>query len=268
MHNRTVKQLSGAQILARIICLGVVVLSIYKLIDSRDKVVSAAQHSVIGSNVHEATSDHLENVSLEQPSSISEEQPAETKITDYDVQSLKTWNEQSGYISQQDQSVYEGYSESVLESMVKAGDSRAAAALGYLHAKVGDFSKAKFYYWQAAALGETTSLGKLALLVEPASFTEMKIEERRGQIKEVMALLKLAELRGDLRISRVVGNGVKLKYEKNFGPLTFDEAETQQINTRASVLYSDLQQTRDGYGLGEFNNETPAIIKRDYSSQK
>lgn len=266
MYNHTMKSLIDMQKLVLTICIGMMAYYAYNLVAPDERAIQRASPEQVDPSAPVQTSTVSDAANL--PAVNTDNLNIEPSISAADVHNLIAWNNQTGYISKEDQLVYQGYSESVLESMVRNGDSRAATALGNLQVKLGDLSKAKFYYWQAAALGETASLGNLALLVEPASFTEMEVEKRREQIKEVMALLKLAELRGDLQTSRVVGSGVKTSYEASFGALLFDEIEKQQINNRASALYSDLQQTRNGYGLGEFNNEAPEIIKNDYSSQK
>lgn len=184
-----------------------------------------------------------------------------------DIADMKRWDEDIGYISKEDAAIYEGYDIQTLESMTQAGDGRAATTLANKYVDAGNFSKAKSYYWEAAALGVTASLGNLALLSEPASYAGLSLDERKDKIKEVLALLKLAELRGDMRTANIVGKGVIQTYQANFGKLEFNESETKQIEARAQQLYSTLESRRREFGLGDFNNSTPDIIQKRYSDE-
>ena len=188
-------------------------------------------------------------------------------FTASDIADLKKWDEDAGYISKEDAAIYEGYEMQTLESMTQAGDGRAATTLANKYVDAGDFQKAKSYYWEAAALGVTASLGNLALLSEPASYAGLSLDERKDKIKEVMALLKLAEMRGDMRTANIVGKGVIQTYQTNFGKLEFNESETKQIESRAQQLYSTLENRRREFGLGDFNNSIPDIIQKRYSSE-
>ena len=188
-------------------------------------------------------------------------------FTASDIADMKKWDEDIGYIPKEDTAIYEGYDMQTLESMTQAGDGRAATTLANKYVDAGNFQKAKSYYWEAAALGVTASLGNLALLSEPASYAGISLDERKDKIKEVMALLKLAELRGDMRTANIVGKGVIQTYQANFGKLEFNESETKQIEARAQQLYSTLENRRREFGLGDFNNSTPDIIKKRYSDE-
>lgn len=247
------------------VCLAIAAYSCYQLYASDKKILHLA-------NIHEENrKPSIEHKSSpEKEHTLMQDDPSSkngkgVQLTEADLASVGAWDERIGYISKEDALIYEGYDENTLNVMLKNGDAHAAKALADKYVKKGDLEQAKLTYWKSAALGATSSLGDLALLNEPASFTEMDMPERKEKIIEVMATLKLAELRADLRTAVVVGKVVKLNFEANFGPLNFDENEKAQISLRAKELYVELQKNRYESGLGEFDNETPTIIKHLYA---
>lgn len=228
---------------------------------------------------HEAHEANVENQSSEtEPErTVVEKSPSEVdskrvKLDLPEYQKLLRWDSERGYMSREDSQVYQSYSEQTLNDLSNAGDIKAMMTLGLYYIEKDnrpDESNAQFY--KAAVYGATVALAYLASQAQIdmiAAEADKNPQGREQGVAEIMAYYKVAAMRGDQGQSVASINAYTAVYKARYGQeLSLDKKQLDEIDRRAKVIYDDLQKQRHDLGLGDFDNSTPEVLNRRFSSK-
>ena len=193
------------------------------------------------------------------------------------IDELNQWRLERGYMppdSDKEQNAYNGYTEEALRSLAKNGDM---VALHVLADRYGDLDYIKAngidvltvlrirhdFLYEAAIRGSTRALMELGIHYAAKNQNASGgYEEKKAAEIEVLAIYKVATLRGDpdhfideLRVSKSI-RGVEIT-----------DADKQHIDLRAKAIYADLQAKRKDMGLEDFDNSVPETVKNYYESK-
>lgn len=183
-------------------------------------------------------------------------------LTAADVAAHKEWLKDMGYSATEEKDNYAYYDEKMLNELAKNNDLLAIKVLAQKAIDKHDFESAKKYYWQAAALDSTPALDQLALFDEPTPYDkEQGMDYVKSKLFDELAIYKVVEIRGDIKLARVGAEGARRNYEHYFGKLELSQEDAQQINLLAEKKYAELEAARAELGLGRFKNSTSKLIK-------
>lgn len=198
--------------------------------------------------------------------------PKRAKIELPEYQELMRWDSEHGYMSREDSQVYQSYSEQTLKDLSNAGDVKAMMALGLYYIEKDnrpDDSNAQFH--KAAVYGATVALTYLASQAQIdmiATEADKTPEGREQGVTEIMAYYKVAAMRGDQGQSVANINAYTTVYKVRYGQeLSLDKEQLDEIDRKAKAIYDDLQKQRHDLGLGDFDNSTPEVLKKRFSSK-
>lgn len=180
------------------------------------------------------------------------------------------WRRAHGYFSNDELTVYKGYSNQVLEDLLNNGDLKAAVILGdrVLDLK-NDPDYRKRYaavMFKAAAHGSTWALSQVAVIAVPGDKLNDSAYQRKALMSN-LALYRVASIRGDINKARLFATVDTEYYEKKFGALALTETERQKIENMANLHYKRLEEYRAKLGLPPFDNSTPELIKLQFEQE-
>lgn len=183
-------------------------------------------------------------------------------VTATDVADHKDWLNNMGYTSKEDRENYDYYDEKTIKELAKNNDLVAIKALAKKATDNHDFEAAKKLYWQAAALGSTPALDQLALFSEPTSYDrDQGVDYVRSKLYDELAIYKVVEMRGDIKLARVGVEGALKNYEHYFGSPQLTEEDELIVKNLAEKKYAELQSERYSLGLSDFKNSTSKLVK-------
>lgn len=189
-----------------------------------------------------------------------------------EYQELVRWDNERGYMSGEDYQIYQSYSEETLKDLSNSGDVKAMLVLGSYYIQKDDRpedSAAQFH--KAAVYGATVSFASLASKAQVDALingTDKTTEGREQVVTEVMAYYKAAAMRGDLGGSFANINAYKEVYKVRYKQeLVISQKQLDKIDLRAKAIYDELQRERHVLGLGDFDNSTPEVLKKRFSSK-
>lgn len=196
--------------------------------------------------------------------------PRSPALTLAEYQELDRWDKTHGYFTQQEDQVYESYSEQTLKDLSAEGDVQAMLVLAsYYLTKDYQPQEARNQLYKAAVFGATAALPALADRAQIEILrgeSDKTPEGRQAGVTEIMAYYKVASMRGNPRASIPYINSFKKTYQRRYGEeLVLTREQLNQIDQRAQEIYNELQENRRKLGLGDFDNSTPASVKKDYS---
>jgi len=187
-------------------------------------------------------------------------------LTPAETGELKSWVAARGYFSKEDESVYETYSDQVLDELGKQGDMRALNVLSSRMVKMGNIPAAVHYANMNVVLGSTTALDKLTLFTFPSVYEKDEVRIRSA-ILETLAIAQVMSLRGDKTLANVSMHDTANSYKSSYKTdLNLTDSEQQFVEKRGQELYDTYQQIRRDKGLGDFDNEDPSPVKRFFEN--
>ncbi len=205
----------------------------------------------------------------ELPTAQAPEQVEQQKLDLPEYQALVRWQEERGYIAGEDYQTYQSYSDEALKDLSNSGDVKAMLVLGanYTRERMPEESHAQFR--KAATYGSTVALTHLATDAQAQAMrndTDKTPEGRERLVTEVMALQKVASMRGDASGSMSNINAFKETYKTLYKEeLKISSEQLNQIDARAKAIYLELEQERHKLGLGDFDNSEPEVLKKSLS---
>lgn len=175
----------------------------------------------------------------------------------YDIHKIQLWHEANGYFNKQSLGEYEGYSKDALLRLADSGDLKAMQILTLDAIMRGDNDAAHLLCLKAATYGSTKPLIEASWLLESAYVNSSSAEQKVLLLRESVALLKVAMLRGDTFNSSEAMMDVKKAHQ--FEP---NQGESLGIDQRAQEIYAALEERRMQLGLEEFDNSINPEIKK------
>ncbi len=159
---------------------------------------------------------------------------------------------------------YTSYDEATLRKLADNGDVKAMLALGahYTNSTNPNASPdvAAPFYHKAAVYGSTAALQRLGTIAEvEMAFSSLPAEQKHVAMLEVIALSKVAAIRGD----KYPLTSILRKYEDE---IQFTNHDFEFIDKRGQEIYNELQQQRNALGLGPFDNSVPDAVRRNFLS--
>lgn len=172
----------------------------------------------------------------------------------------KKHNAERGYISLEEEKLYESYPGSALQEMGKNGDIHALRELGLRAAKERDYKLSFSYFESAAIYGSTITLGYLSSEYEMTNQLYLDSKNGKRALMGALAYLQVAELRGDYNNSDLIE-----KYLSNYSAhssgtydeVKLDENDLQKVEENARQIYETMEKRRIELGLGPFDNSIP-----------
>jgi hypothetical protein len=185
-----------------------------------------------------------------------------------EVTSLKNWLGDHGYIREQDQEVYNTYSDDILKDLGKNGDVMALQILTNRAVKNRDKESAVLYMELGVIFGSTTELNALTIYTRPQYPNDATEEQRRPSALETLALTQVIAKRGDKSLSAISKSEFIKSYKTLYGvDLVLTEEEDRQVANRAQAIYDQFQELRREKGLGDFDNDEPSGVKKFFGLQ-
>jgi hypothetical protein len=185
-----------------------------------------------------------------------------------EVTGLKNWLGDHGYIAEEDQEVYNTYSDDVLKELGKNGDIMALQLLTNRAIKNRDKESAVLYMELGVIYGSTTELDMLTLYTRPQYPNDATEEQRRPAALETLALTQVIAKRGDRSLSELSAKTFLDSYKILYNvDLVLTSEEERFVSERSQTIYDQFQELRREKGLGDFDSDEPSGVKKFFGLQ-
>lgn len=183
-------------------------------------------------------------------------------LTEEGLHQVAEFRKQRGYSLKSENSDYNNYDISTLESLSDSGDLVATQILAQKYHELGRRSDAYETYAKSATYGSTSALRSMATFHQSKYHMNSGSDEaqRMETALDVLAFFQAAVIRGDTEAL------VEAKAFVEVNGIQLSESDRQEIYARGKRIYKVLSDARASAGMDEFDNSIPDSLKGYYDN--